>query len=201
MSEHRAHEKGFRSPAAFFNACASRGAPERPELRFVRGDRARRGAKAPGPPNIGAPWATKAKASGLPPPFSMRALRAVRRDDLSYKILALALAILFSVAPGWAAQAGKGPAGGSGEEFFIISSVDTAKKQLLVKEPTEITQILQVNEKTRYTDKSGKAVQFANLRAGDTVYARSIAGPGGRVAVSIRMGPMTVEELHRRYLK
>jgi hypothetical protein len=89
----------------------------------------------------------------------------------------------------------------SGEEFFIISSVDTAKKQLLLKEPTEITEVLQVNDKTRYTDKNGKAIEFADLRAGDTVFIRSSATPTGKLAVSIRKGPMTVEELRRRYLK
>jgi hypothetical protein len=115
--------------------------------------------------------------------------------------LILMLAAVLSCALSSAGQAGRGPGGASGEEFFIISSVDTAKKQLLLKEPTEITQILQVNEKTRYMDKGGKAMPFADLRAGDTVYIKSVAAPGGRMAVSIRKGPMTVEELHRRYLK
>jgi len=89
----------------------------------------------------------------------------------------------------------------SGEEFFIVSSVDIAKGQLLVKQPTEITELLQVNDKTRYTDKNGKPMQFAELRAGDTVYIRSTATRAGKVAVSIRKGPMTLGELHRSYLK
>jgi hypothetical protein len=88
-----------------------------------------------------------------------------------------------------------------GEEFFIVSSVDIGKKQLLLKEPTEITEVLQVNDKTRYTDKNGKGMQFADLRAGDTVFIRSSATPAGKVAISIRKGPMTLEELRRRYLK
>jgi hypothetical protein len=83
----------------------------------------------------------------------------------------------------------------------MISSVDITKKQLLVKQPTEITQLLQVNDKTRYTDRSGKSMQFADLRAGDTVYVRSAGASAARVAVSIRRAPMTVEELHRRYLR
>ena len=62
-------------------------------------------------------------------------------------------------------------------------------------------ELLQVNDKTRYTDKNGKAMQFADLRAGDTVYIRSAATRAGKLAVSVRKGPMTVEELHRRYLK
>ena len=103
--------------------------------------------------------------------------------------------------PRLTAQSAKAPASASGEEFLIVSSVDSAKKQLLLKEPTEITEVLQVNDKTRYTDKNGKPIQFADLRAGDTVFIRASESPAGKVAVSIRKGPMTVEELHRRYLK
>ena len=121
------------------------------------------------------------------------------------RVVLLALAALSfgaSVAPLLAPQSGKAAGSTSGgEEFFIISSVDTAKKQLLLKEPTEITELLQVNDKTHYTDKSGRPIQFADLRAGDTVYIRSTPAAGGKVAVTIRKGPMTVEELHRRYLK
>jgi hypothetical protein len=88
-----------------------------------------------------------------------------------------------------------------GEEFFIVSSVDITKRQLLLKEPTEITQLIQVNEKTRYTDRTGKSMQFADLRAGDTIYIRSTTTSAGRVAVSIRKGPMTLQELQQHYLK
>ncbi len=110
--------------------------------------------------------------------------------------------IVLSCAPLMAAQSGKAAGNAKGgEEFFIISSVDIAKGQLLVKEPTEITELLQVNDKTRYTDKNGKAMQFADLRAGDTVYVRLTGTAAAKVAVSIRKGPMTVQELHRRYLK
>ena len=58
-----------------------------------------------------------------------------------------------------------------------------------------------MNDKTRYTDKNGKAIQFADLRAGDTIYVKTAMSAAGKVAVSIRKGPMTVEELRRRYLK
>jgi hypothetical protein len=116
-------------------------------------------------------------------------------------VLVLFVAVLLSCASLPAAQSGKAAANTSGEEFFIISSVDVAKRQLLLKQPTEITEILRVNDKTRCTDKNGKAIQFADLRAGDTVYIGSTATPEGKLAVSIRKGPMTLEELHRHYLK
>jgi len=133
-----------------------------------------------------------------------KALGAERRSvgGKGWPIALVVFAILLSSGHSLAAQSAKAAGNTSGgEEFFIISSVDITKKQLLVKQPTEITQLLQVNDKTRYTDKNGKAMQFADLRAGDTVYVRSAGRSAARVAVSIRKGPMTVEELHRRYLK
>jgi hypothetical protein len=114
----------------------------------------------------------------------------------------LVFAALLSCGLSVAAQSGKAAAGTRGaEEFFIVSSVDTGKGQLLLKRPTEITELLQVNDKTHYTGRNGQAMQLSDLRAGDTVYIRSTSTPAGRVAVSIRRGPMTLGELHRRYLK
>ena len=125
-----------------------------------------------------------------------------RRWGRSRRVFISVLLILLSGGLWLAGQSDKAPASAkSGEEFFIISSVDITKKQLLLKEPTEITQLLQVGDKTRYTDRNGKAIEFADLRAGDTVFIRSSATPAGKVATSIRKGPMTVEELRRRYLK
>jgi hypothetical protein len=116
--------------------------------------------------------------------------------------LGVLVVVLLGCAFTLAAQAEKAAAtGNTAEQFFIISSVDSAKKQLLLKQPTEITELLQVNDKTRYTDKNGKPIQFTDLRAGDTVYIKTAIITAGKVAVSIRKGPMTLNELHRRYLK
>ncbi len=89
-----------------------------------------------------------------------------------------------------------------GDEFFIVSSVDIKKKQMVLKRPTEVTELVLVNEKTVSLDEQGKPVPVKDLRAGDTVYVTTapLAG-GGRVALRIRKGPMTPEELRRRYLK
>jgi hypothetical protein len=124
----------------------------------------------------------------------------MRGRVVSLRAAFLVFAMFLSCAPLLVAQSGA-TRPSSAEEFFIVSSVDIAKGQLLVKQPTEITELLQVNDKTRYTDKNGKAMQFVDLRAGDTVYIRSTPAGAGKVAVSIRKGPMSVEELHRRYLK
>ncbi len=123
---------------------------------------------------------------------------AGRRLRMVAIVFATVVSCVFSVA----AQSSKvaGNANG-GEEFFIVSSVDITKKQLLLKEPTEITQLIQVNDKTRYMDKDGKPMQFGDLRAGDTIYIKSSNTSARRVAVSIRKGPMTLEELRRHYLK
>jgi len=87
-------------------------------------------------------------------------------------------------------------------EFFIISSVNVSKQQLVLKLPTEVTELVRVTHKTVCLDEDGKVIQFQDLRAGDTVYvtlAHSSDGP--RDALRIRRGPMTLEELHRRYLR
>jgi hypothetical protein len=97
-----------------------------------------------------------------------------------------------------ATRHGDAPAAG---DFFIISSVDPAKSQLLLKLPTEVTEVMRVGDETRYIDEDGKAMTLADLRAGDTVYITSRPGRGGLVAIQIRRGPMTVTELRRRYLQ
>jgi hypothetical protein len=130
--------------------------------------------------------------------------RGMRRHIGGRRLCAVFLLLATLVSCGFSLAAQSGRAAGNtngGEEFFIVSSVDITKRQLLLKEPTEITQLIQVNDKTRYTDRNGKAMQFGDLRAGDTIYIRSTSTSAGRVAVSIRKGPMTLQELQRHYLK
>lgn len=86
------------------------------------------------------------------------------------------------------------------ESFFIVSSVDTKKHQIVLKLPTEVTEIVEVTSATTYRDEKGRPIKFEDLRAGDTVYVTLRRNTkGGRTIVSIRRGPMTLEELHRRY--
>jgi hypothetical protein len=88
-----------------------------------------------------------------------------------------------------------------GEEFFIISSVNTSKNQLVLKHPTEVTELMLVNEKTTCLNDKGKSFGCENLRAGDTVFVISSRKGGGvRLAERIRIGPMTIEEVHRKYV-
>jgi hypothetical protein len=117
-------------------------------------------------------------------------------------ILAALVLILALVLPMAAQQTAKNTAAGmsAAGDFFIISSVDQAKKQLLLKRPTEVTEVMSVDDNTHYFDEHGKAIQLTALRAGDTIYIQSTRRVDGALAQSIRLGPMTVEELHRRYL-
>jgi len=87
------------------------------------------------------------------------------------------------------------------EQFYIISSVDQKKKELVLKLPTEVTQLMRLADNTTYLGEDGKPIEFTSLRAGDTVYITSERGTDGvLIARRIRKSPMTVEELHRRYL-
>jgi hypothetical protein len=93
------------------------------------------------------------------------------------------------------------PAATKNDEFYIISSVDLKKDQLVLKRPTEVTVLMDVNDKTVCQDEKGKAVHLKDLRAGDTVFVNSYQGKDGvRVATRIRKGYMTVQEVRSRYL-
>jgi hypothetical protein len=101
------------------------------------------------------------------------------------------------------AQSGVGPASSefAKGDFFIVSSIDLAKKQILLKRPTEVTELMRMDGETRYFEESGKPMRLADLRAGDTVFIMSKTAGGQPVAVTIHKGPMTLDVLRERYLK
>ena len=110
----------------------------------------------------------------------------------------------FAVLAAAAAMAGAVPAPTprSSEEFFIVSSVNAGKSTMVLKRPTEVTLIMRVTEKTRCRDEDGKPIRFTDLRAGDTIFVASERDGAGQPAAStLRKSPMTVRELHRRYLR
>jgi hypothetical protein len=88
----------------------------------------------------------------------------------------------------------------SGEEFFMIASIDQAKSQVLLKRPTEVTLLAKVTNKTQLLDEKGKPVKLSDLRAGDTVWAVTSGGDQNTSIERLRKGPMTVSELHQYYL-
>ncbi len=101
--------------------------------------------------------------------------------------------------------AGRAPAApvkqaASGEEFFIVASIDLQKSQILLKHPTEVTLLAKVDPSTKFADENGKPLKLSDFRAGDTVWVTIAGGASGSSAVALRKGEMTVAELHRYYL-
>ena len=119
-----------------------------------------------------------------------------KRSLIPVGILAVLIAPVF-------AQSGRGPAGADlgTQDFYIVSSIDLAKKQILLKRPTEVTELMRVDGETRYFEESGKPMRLADLRAGDTVFIMSKPAASQPVAVTIHKGPMTLDVLRQRYLK
>jgi hypothetical protein len=119
-----------------------------------------------------------------------------KRSLIQVGILAVLIAPVF-------AQFGRGPAGPDlgTQDFYIVSSIDLAKKQILLKRPTEVTELMRVDGETRYFEESGKPMRLADLRAGDTVFIMSKPAGGQSIAVTIHKGPMTLDVLRQRYLK
>ncbi len=115
---------------------------------------------------------------------------------LRYSVLAAAVAAGIAGGANTYAQDKKTS---TGEEFFIVASVDLMKSQLLLKRPSEVTMLMKVNEKTKYADDAGKPLTLSDLRAGDTVWVLS-SNPADPTASRIRKGQMTVADLHRYYL-
>jgi len=87
----------------------------------------------------------------------------------------------------------------SGEQFFIVASLDQSKSEILLKRPDEVTELLNATSKTQYFDENGKPLKLSDLRAGDTVWVIS-SGGAHPTAIRIRKGQMSIAELHRYYL-
>jgi hypothetical protein len=86
-----------------------------------------------------------------------------------------------------------------GESFYIVASVDRTKSQILLKLPTEVTIMMKVDDKTQFSDATGKPIHLADLKTGDTVWVVSTGGDQP-TATRMTIGPMTVAELHQLYL-
>ncbi len=118
-----------------------------------------------------------------------------------FAILALAGVLSFPTARPAVAAETHSPAPPA-DEFFIVSSINADKGTMVVKRPTETTLTILVTAKTGFHGEKGEAIRFTDLRAGDTVFIASEPDTSGHpVASSIRRGPMTLEELRRRYLR
>ena len=111
------------------------------------------------------------------------------------------MAFALALAPGGSAWAGqRGTLRETHDEFFIISSVNLPKHQLVLKLPTEVTLQMTVTDASTIVGEHGQPLKLAELRSGDTAYITYARSAEGARAVKIRLGPMTVQELHKRYL-
>lgn len=88
----------------------------------------------------------------------------------------------------------------SGEQFFIVASIDRQNSQMLLKRPTEVTVLVKLNANTKYLNAGGKPTTLATFRAGDTVWAKLSGNEPEPTVTQIREGEMTVADLHRYYL-
>lgn len=88
----------------------------------------------------------------------------------------------------------------AGEQFFIVASVDLQRSQLLLKYPTEVTQLMKVDGSTKFVDDSGQPLKLSDFRAGDTVWVTSRTSGGEVSAIHVRKGQMDDADLHRYYL-
>lgn len=127
----------------------------------------------------------------------MNRQRMLQRILFAFASLAVTAAL--AVPAVWAAQ--NDAARQSRDQFFIISSVDVPKHKMVLKLPTEVTLTMKINDKTSIIGEKGQRLDIKQLRSGDTAYITAVSGPAGETATKIRLGPMTVQELHRRYLK
>ena len=76
--------------------------------------------------------------------------------------------ILSGVAVGFAGQrAGEKSVPSVGEEFYIVSTVDLGKKQMVLKRPTEVTVLMQVTDKTVFKNLDKDHPNLATLPASE----------------------------------
>ena len=99
------------------------------------------------------------------------------------------------------AQSPMTPADTRSEQFYMISSVDMQKHQIVLMRPTQLTVVATTNDQTAYLGEQGQKVALKDLRAGQTVWATTRKDKTGQVvAIRVRAGAMTVAELHKLFL-
>ncbi|HEV2490154.1 MAG TPA: hypothetical protein VGT03_10130 [Candidatus Acidoferrales bacterium] len=121
----------------------------------------------------------------------------------TFRFVAPTLAALLTLAVATAvwAQAPASPANSRGEQFYIISSVDVQKHQIVLMRPTQLTVVAAATDQTAYLSEQGQKLALKDLRAGQTVWATLRKDKNGQESVvKLREGAMNVAELHRLFL-
>lgn len=126
----------------------------------------------------------------------MNKMNGLKSKELAF--IALAAALCFSTVARAQTRANT-----RGEQFFIISSVDFQRDQIVLMHPTQLTVVATFSpQTTTFLDENGQKLSTKDLRAGDTVWAvLKSTGKKSLPQVSrIREGAMTVAELHKLFL-
>ncbi|HEV2288607.1 MAG TPA: hypothetical protein VGR81_06600 [Candidatus Acidoferrales bacterium] len=125
--------------------------------------------------------------------------KAIRISDSLLRFLLPVLAL--AVALPARAQAPQNPKNARGEQFFIISSVNLPKHEIVLMAPTQLTLVAGTTSLSEYVGGKGQKLAEKDLKAGDTVWAIIKAGKNGQfTAVRIREGSMTPADLQKLYL-
>jgi hypothetical protein len=120
-------------------------------------------------------------------------------NKLRFGLLGLLFVSMLGIAAAATRAADQKPV--SGEDFFVISSIDRSKHVLVLLQPTEVTEAMTFTDKTQFFDSNGKPLKITDFRAGQTVYITSQKASDGSVTANrVRKGYMTVSELRRRYV-
>src|SRR5579864_1093952 len=103
------------------------------------------------------------------------------------KFIPVTIAILLAFAVSMPARAQAHPKNAQGEEFFIVSSVDLQKHQVVLMRPTQLTVVATIGPQTTYLGEKGQKLDVKAMKAGDTVWAITKPGRDGSVtAVRLR---------------
>ena len=117
------------------------------------------------------------------------------------KFISYTVTLLLGLAVSLPTWAQAHPKNAQGEEFFIVSSVDLQKHQVVLMRPTQLTVVATIGPQTGYVGEKGQKLDVKQMKAGDTVWAITKPGPDGSVtAVRLRQGAMTPAELQKLYL-
>jgi hypothetical protein len=103
-------------------------------------------------------------------------MRQSKSLNLKMGIAVITLGVLMGLGSGLALGVEKATRGDktAGDEFFIISSVDMKSQQLVLKRPTEVTELMTVDAKTQILNEEGKPITLKNLRRA-TRFSSSLA--------------------------
>jgi hypothetical protein len=120
-----------------------------------------------------------------------------------WKVVSAALPALIALtlaSAAWA-QTPKSPSDSRGEQFYIISSVDMQKHQMVLMLPTQLTVVANADDNSVFLGEQGQKLALKDLHAGQTVWATLRKDKSGQTSIArLREGAMSIAQLHKLYL-